>query len=809
MAQQSEIQIVLKAKDELTKELKKATAELKRMESAVKSSSSGFNKGMKDMGVNAQDTHKHVKTLLGTVNGLGAARLFGLIGAFYLLRTAVQGVASSVQKFGEFERLKAGLAAVTTEVGSITPQLERLREVAKLPGLGFEEAIQGSVNLQAAGLSAQTAERALKGFGNALATVGKGREDLKGVITALTQITAKGKVSAEEILQLQERLPQIRVAMQDAFGTASTEELAKLGIGAEEFVNGIIAEFEKLPPVTGGILNAVENLQDEFNQLSANIGSVFAPALTPAIESLSLMIGLANEQGAAFEFAAKVVYSFTNLMIGLVKATGFVGVAFYSLYKATRVVFESIGNIIGALLLDIGKVGAAFIQLVSGDFEGAMDTITSGSSLGKAFDMITENVGDSFEDIKNLASAVGSEVALSFDRAFNFTDFNFEKDLQGMGKAADFAAGALEDNADALKKQEAALKSLLTFVQKFNDGMDKFAEAWDKAKEQASEAISRIRDNANDKFKSIKESIRGVNEEMANLRIEFAKGLTTDRNNLAGQFIEAEKRVEDLKHQLARATDVQQIFDIKNQLKDEEAALARTKDIQLQFANEIANAREHANLSEIEQAIADFNEKRSLATQELNLQLANFEVEKQALREKREEEKRLSEEAIQKVREELREKKLAIQEEQKAFIEGMVKDLTLETGKGEIIKQITDEVEKFRTRANSEASGQIKKNIREEIDLYKELARAIERANSLASSGKKNSRSVDDAVITPRGQVINTDPADYIFATKNPGSLAGGSSIIVNVNGGNYLSEDAAEKMGDLIIDRLQGQYRV
>lgn len=50
---------------------------------------------------------------------------------------------------------------------------------------------------------------------------------------------------------------------------------------------------------------------------------------------------------------------------------------------------------------------------------------------------------------------------------------------------------------------------------------------------------------------------------------------------------------------------------------------------------------------------------------------------------------------------------------------------------------------------------------------------------------------VDDAVITPGGQVIRTDPADYLFATKHPERLggAGNISVTINVNGATNLNE--------------------
>lgn len=61
---------------------------------------------------------------------------------------------------------------------------------------------------------------------------------------------------------------------------------------------------------------------------------------------------------------------------------------------------------------------------------------------------------------------------------------------------------------------------------------------------------------------------------------------------------------------------------------------------------------------------------------------------------------------------------------------------------------------------------------------------------------------VNDAVISPKGDIITTHPDDYLIATKNPGSLGGG--LTINISGNTFLDEDAAERMGDLIMRRLK-----
>jgi hypothetical protein len=68
---------------------------------------------------------------------------------------------------------------------------------------------------------------------------------------------------------------------------------------------------------------------------------------------------------------------------------------------------------------------------------------------------------------------------------------------------------------------------------------------------------------------------------------------------------------------------------------------------------------------------------------------------------------------------------------------------------------------------------------------------------------------VHDAIITPGGQVIQTDPADYLFATKTPGSLGGGSgNITININGGSYLDQGGAKMIGDALAKSIVQQMK-
>jgi len=192
------------------------------------------------------------------------------------------------------QSLERGLRAVAGGAAAADAQLIGLREVAKLPGLGLQEAVQGAVNLQAAGLSAERATDSLKAFGNALATVGKGKAELDGVILALTQMQAKGKLSAEEINQIAERVPQIRRVMVEAFGTAIPKEIEKMGISVDDFIDRVNKQLMTLPQVVGGAANTFENLGDTIFEAKTRIGELFLPAVLSAAEAFASALGDVN-----------------------------------------------------------------------------------------------------------------------------------------------------------------------------------------------------------------------------------------------------------------------------------------------------------------------------------------------------------------------------------------------------------------------------------------------------------------------------------------------------------------------------------
>lgn len=224
--------------------------------------------------------------LTSKLQSTGQAMTLSLTAPILLLGTAAW------KTYANMDSLNRGMIAVTGSSRAAAAEIKRLEKVAELPGLGFIEAIQGSINLQAAGASANEARKYLMAFGNAIATVGGGKAELDGVSLALTQLMNRTSGFGQEIRQLQERLPQIRQIMIKAFGTADSELIGKMGVTGKQFVEIIATEFAKLPKMTGGPKNAMENLVMAWTKGMDKIGKSMAPTMTRAINNLTEM---ANE----------------------------------------------------------------------------------------------------------------------------------------------------------------------------------------------------------------------------------------------------------------------------------------------------------------------------------------------------------------------------------------------------------------------------------------------------------------------------------------------------------------------------------
>lgn len=213
----------------------------------------------------------------------GLQQAIGGIGLGLLMKQSLDTVVS-------MDRLRRGMSTLEGSAEGAEARLADLRETAKLPGVDFEQAVKADIKLRAVGVSADISKQAIIQFGNALSLAGGTASDLDGVILALTQIISKGKVSAEEINQIAERVPQVRRVMQNVFGTSDTDALQKMKMTAEEFVTSLIGGFSELDRATAGLDEQMSDINTSIKTATDAVMSGFIGESIGGMSELSSVV---------------------------------------------------------------------------------------------------------------------------------------------------------------------------------------------------------------------------------------------------------------------------------------------------------------------------------------------------------------------------------------------------------------------------------------------------------------------------------------------------------------------------------------
>lgn len=273
--------------------------------------------------------------------------------------------AASVQSAVKVDKLRKSLTGIMGNAQMANVEFQKLLKLSKNPGFTLEAAIQGSVRLQAIGYSAEKARQQMEILGNAIALIGGSGQDLNGVILAISQIIGKGKVQAEEINQIAERLPQVRKIMQEAFGTADTEAIQEMKLSAEDFIDTVVTKMGNLPKAQKSLQDTFNQMRDDLMLLAAQFGQMFIPVIMKGVKVLQNLIGV--WQG----FSQSTKNTITTLAVGLgVGGPVLAGISRFALalkdmvgkITVTKVVIVALAVVIGLIVYYWDEVKAAIIR---------------------------------------------------------------------------------------------------------------------------------------------------------------------------------------------------------------------------------------------------------------------------------------------------------------------------------------------------------------------------------------------------------------------------------------------------------------
>jgi len=109
---------------------------------------------------------------------------------------------------------------------------------------------------------------------------------------ALSQISAVGKVTQEDLNQIKERLPEFARVMKEEFGVVTAEGIRELGISSEEFIKRSVGALGNLERANGGLANTFDNLKDNVSASLAELGKAINETLNLEAVAAALSTGL-------------------------------------------------------------------------------------------------------------------------------------------------------------------------------------------------------------------------------------------------------------------------------------------------------------------------------------------------------------------------------------------------------------------------------------------------------------------------------------------------------------------------------------
>jgi tape measure domain-containing protein len=323
------------------------------------------------IGASTDDFDKKVNASLNKIKRFGAdvAQAGQALSIGISAPLALAG-AAALKAASDMETLSKGLSATMKSTSAAADEMQRLKEVAKLPGLGLEEAVKGSIRLQTLGNSAADSRRIMSELGNALAVVGGGREDFSEVIRQLSQLGAVGKVTKENLDPIIERIPQIAAIIKEKFGPAAlgnpAETFEKLGISSQQFIRIIVDELAKGDRAGGTFKNSLENLRDAATQTAAEFGKALLPVGQKVIDEF-LNPGVERAKALADSF---------NSLSESTKTTVIELAAFAAALPVAILVLGTMAEKIAAIIQGIIKLKVAIAAIIGvlGAFGAALNT---------------------------------------------------------------------------------------------------------------------------------------------------------------------------------------------------------------------------------------------------------------------------------------------------------------------------------------------------------------------------------------------------------------------------------------------------
>jgi tape measure domain-containing protein len=409
----------------------------------------------------------------------------------------------AIDAYGDVDALSRGLATLEKNATTLTARLQKLDAI---PNLGFKDAVKADLQLrtvleQMYGIegASKLSTKAIDNFNNALKLTGKGADEFNRVAYGLQQLANTEFPLGEDINIIKDALPQATTLLNEAFGTARSEDLQKLSITSKQVIDTLISGLEKLPRATVGVKQAFADFAEGIEKRFGRVGEMLSKNID--FESIFNKItgtidGLLDAFDRLSPSLQKAIIGFGGLAIVLPPIMAGLGVFITTILPAITAGFLALTSPIGLVVVAITAAASAIISNWGKVKEMLVDTgvwdklvKTAETGLGYIIEgfqvfksLLTGDFKGMFEGLLNIAKR-GWNLIVSTALSFTETAIKINQKLFGaigldsMVKGGDVAIKSLQDFSKNLQFEVPpvtnAMKSLKDAFSGFTFGGDR------------------------------------------------------------------------------------------------------------------------------------------------------------------------------------------------------------------------------------------------------------------------------------------------------------------------------------------------
>lgn len=517
---------------------------------------------LKNFALNSSGAEKALAAL--GVTTIGVAAIIGV----QLIAKLGELVQRGIQAAAQIQKTKIALQGVFQSTDAeATKTFETIQKFAALTPFTLNTAANAVVKLKSSfqGFSATDALSVLKDIASAAANVGASDDAINRAVLAITQIGAKGRLSAEELNQIAEAIPTIsRVKVFEVLAenlnktTAEVQKLADAGgISAAQGITAILEAARTAPGAGEALEKQAATFQGALSTIKDNLNNLLGQAFLPFLDVLSELI---NKSGAFFEALKPDIEIFAKS----------IGQAFKALAPAIGGAILAFSNLLAALS-PLLVLSAQLFGLFEGPAQAALAAVTLllRTALVPILDLAGRVLGFVLEKVNDL-------VGLASKIPFVGKAFAGLKEAT-KGLAGSFADLGLDSEAAVRKLGDASKDT--RFADFLKEGLAN------------SEALRSVLNSVTSAQKALTAAQRGVGEvdkqlvELANQRLQILKDTTSEAREIAvaeDAVLRSVNRIRDI--ELERTSILKEIAELQLPATQEELAEGQDRITRAQIA---------------------------------------------------------------------------------------------------------------------------------------------------------------------------------------------------------------------------------